>query len=323
MITPLTFDELSSLRVAGISYSTQNIGDDIQSLAAGQFFEHIDRYIDRERLGIDTLSQPHLMIINGWYCKMPEQTFPPAEGLIPVITGFHIDDRVKERFFSPENIAYFKRHAPIGCRDRQTLQWMQEHGIDAFFSGCLTLTFSKRATPPQDPKVILVDLPPAIMKVIPGRLLQGAIRKSHRVAEDIEDRFRVASDLLAFYRDHAGLVITKRLHCALPCLAMGIPVILFNDPDSYRMSVARDCGLPIHRAHITPFISRLRRKIKIRFMKRILSHFEHLSSWIWYRILNRQVWNVPKLPDISARQQTLMQSVRESLVARITQHTSS
>ena len=39
-----------------------------------------------------------------------------------------------------KGIAYLKKHAPIGCRDKFTVQILNEKGIDAYFTGCLTLT---------------------------------------------------------------------------------------------------------------------------------------------------------------------------------------
>jgi len=48
---------------------------------------------------------------------------------------------------------------------------------------------------------------------------------------DVKDNFSAymaaARDLLALYRTQARVVITTFLHCALPCLAMGIPVVVF------------------------------------------------------------------------------------------------
>ena len=42
-----------------------------------------------------------------------------------------------------------------------------------------------------------------------------------------EDRFNKSEELLKMY-SKAGLVITTRIHCALPCLALKTPVILIN-----------------------------------------------------------------------------------------------
>ncbi|HEY0092602.1 MAG TPA: polysaccharide pyruvyl transferase family protein, partial [Flavobacterium sp.] len=47
-----------------------------------------------------------------------------------------------------------------------------------------------------------------------------------------EEKFAMAEDLLNKYA-RAKLVITSRIHCALPCLAMGTPVIFVNGFDSF------------------------------------------------------------------------------------------
>src|SRR5690606_30999823 len=47
-----------------------------------------------------------------------------------------------------------------------------------------------------------------------------------------EEKFKMAETLLKKYAK-AKLVITSRIHCALPCLAMGTPVIFVNGFDSF------------------------------------------------------------------------------------------
>ena len=42
-----------------------------------------------------------------------------------------------------------------------------------------------------------------------------------------EKRFEIAEDLLRRYA-RAKFVITSRIHCALPCLALGTPVVFIN-----------------------------------------------------------------------------------------------
>ena len=53
--------------------------------------------------------------------------------------------------------------------------------------------------------------------------------------------------LLYIYKRYAKRVVTTRLHCALPCIAMGIPVIFFGNPDDYRTSIISELGLDIHK----------------------------------------------------------------------------
>ena len=43
-----------------------------------------------------------------------------------------------------------------------------------------------------------------------------------------------AAAMLALYRDQARLIVTSLLHCALPAIAMGIPVVMFYPINSER-----------------------------------------------------------------------------------------
>jgi hypothetical protein len=57
-----------------------------------------------------------------------------------------------------------------------------------------------------------------------------------------------AEALLKMYRETARLVITTRLHAALPCIAMGIPVIFFGSAADGRTAIVRDIGGRIYDA---------------------------------------------------------------------------
>lgn len=53
-----------------------------------------------------------------------------------------------------------KKHQPIGARDIKTMEMMRAHGIDSYFSGCLTLTLGKeymQSPPIHDGNVYIVD----------------------------------------------------------------------------------------------------------------------------------------------------------------------
>tara|TARA_B100000963_G_C22320153_1_gene533981 strand:- start:53 stop:670 length:618 start_codon:yes stop_codon:yes gene_type:complete len=55
-------------------------------------------------------------------------------------------------------------------------------------------------------------------------------------------RYKTAENLLKQYAD-AELVITSRIHCALPCLALGTPVIFIDDSLSHTSERSRLDGL--------------------------------------------------------------------------------
>ena len=119
--------------------STVNIGDDIQTLAAINFLKKkgITEYtfIDREKLS-DYDGEPVTLIMNGWFMHNIKK-FPPSNKITPLFISVHMNN---ERLIS-NNIDYFKKYGPIGCRDDNTVKLFKKYGIDAYFTGCLTLLF--------------------------------------------------------------------------------------------------------------------------------------------------------------------------------------
>lgn len=118
-----------------------NIGDYIQALAAKQYFNKIDCYIERERLSEYTGDKVK-MIMNGWYMVEP-QYWPPSNQIIPLFISFHINSLAKDKMLQENSIKYLKQHEPIGCRDIDTMNLLKQKGVNAYFSGCLTLTLNQ------------------------------------------------------------------------------------------------------------------------------------------------------------------------------------
>lgn len=239
-----------------------NIGDYIQSLAAKQFLPQVDSYVNRERLGQYTgeLSQ---IILNGWFTHHPE-TWVPSAQLQPLFISLHINSSAADRMLSESGIAYLRQHEPIGCRDHYTVRLLESKGIKAYFSGCLTLTLDSYAKKDSkvDGEIYIVDPlyglpnkdrifnnPKSFIKgVITGDIFktnsasefmktifsQSLLDKAKYIKQELpkekyteDEKFEIAEDLLKKYST-AKLVITSRIHCALPCLALGTPVIYLN-----------------------------------------------------------------------------------------------
>jgi hypothetical protein len=241
--------EENKIEYSSLKYDhAENIGDEIQSLAAEQFLPRVDNYLNRDSLGCITKGKEYLLIMNGWFSHCPDSCFPPSDSINPVFIGFHmtdLNDTVQE-FLSPENVEYFKRNEPIGCRDKKTRDLLAAKGVASFYSKCLTITFPKRKIEPKEGKVFLVD---ASHIPIPEFLHKQAIPISHEAPKncDHKKRMLLAKKLLKMYRDEARLVITTRLHCALPCIGMGVPVIFFGNPNDYRVSVLDDLNIDINK----------------------------------------------------------------------------
>jgi hypothetical protein len=234
------------LKIGGFKYSTQNIGDEIQSLAAEQFLPRIDKRFDRDKLRlVNEGNDKYFVIMNGWFSHTPNDCFPPSKNIVPFFISFHIAQENKNYFLRDKCISYFKKHEPIGCRDKGTMQMLQEKGVDAYFSGCLTTTFPKRNTQPTNGKVFLVDTPPLVDKFI-KKQFDNIETIEHFTNNYGKYKSRIAQELLKKYKTEADLIITNRVHCALPCAAMGIPVIFFGDSKNYRQHIIKEIGIPFY-----------------------------------------------------------------------------
>lgn len=116
-----------------------NIGDYIQALAARQFLPSTNVFLERETDLKKYDGHDVKMIMNGWYMNHPEN-WPPSDRIIPLFVALHINRCGLPGFLNDESVAYFKRHEPIGCRDTNSVRLLQKNGIEAYFSGCMTLT---------------------------------------------------------------------------------------------------------------------------------------------------------------------------------------
>ena len=250
----------NALLVYNEDQHTYNIGDYVQSLAAEQYFPCIDLYLNREKLA-GYNGESAKLIMNGWFTHQPDN-WAPSRSINPLFISFHINSSASVRMLSSEGVAYLRRNAPIGCRDWATVRLLKAKGVDAYFSGCLTLTIKRPKNISPEGKIVIVDpffdYPSAKQVFASTRTaLRGFIKgdvfslmKRRRTLEKIfspelissaenithiysagtqshDEKFDAARRLLVKYAN-ARLVITSRIHCALPCLAMGVPVIFLN-----------------------------------------------------------------------------------------------
>lgn len=142
-------------------------------------------------------------------------------------------------YLSSSEIAYLRRFEPIGCRDEYTYHTMQKYGIHSWLNGCATLTYDASKPSCSGTSTFFVDVPEAALSKIPAEITSHAKYLSQVISKDSygdRDALSIAKERYAYYRENAGLVVTSRLHCAVPCLAMGIPVIMIVNNVSFRMS---------------------------------------------------------------------------------------
>lgn len=92
---------------------------------------------------------------------------------------------------------------------------------------CLTLAFPRRAYSPEQNEVFVVSQDQEILSILPPSLSDASF-VSHKVSGcDFEENMQAAAAQLETYRSRARLIVTTMLDCALPAIAMGIPVVMF------------------------------------------------------------------------------------------------
>jgi hypothetical protein len=238
-----------------------NIGDHVQSCAAEQFLPKVDFFVERDALD-NTEYEKAKIIMNGWFTDSPEK-WPPNSNLIPLFVSFHLQPKSANIILSKkENVEYLKKHSPIGCRDYKTLDILQSFGIDSYFSFCMTTTLDEKyKAENKTENIYLVDplynydigmlkrvnfveliknfpfkklyklkdyFKPKIelSDFVPKEIIDRGISIKHYVnaKKTNEELYGIAKDLIKKYAS-AKLVITSRIHCALPCLALNTPVL--------------------------------------------------------------------------------------------------
>lgn len=225
---------------------THNLGDNLQLMAIGNLYEFMDVHEE------DIVKIPYNELAS-WEAESGEKVILPisfpfleyksnglsgmfSTGIVPVFLGLTLlNDTI-----SAKDMLFLKEHEPIGCRDEYTYNNLKRAGIHAWLNGCMTLTMFQRNSEESlhdRSGVFIIDVCDELRDYIPQSIQDGATNLSHIVTlkngETIQDyvmgRYRM-------YYNEARLIITSRLHCAIPCIAMGIPVVLAVKRVSFRLS---------------------------------------------------------------------------------------
>lgn len=238
------------MKFALMSYDyTNNLGNEIQSIAARQFLPKIDYHIDHEKLNLFKSKEKVKMIMNAWYLDCLS-SWPPSDDIDPLLISMHFNTSVndtREVILSDKSRDFFSTYGPVGCRDFATLKLLEDNDIDAYFSGCLTLTLTGEKKK-QDPYIVVnVFKPQEIVKYLRTKtdvpiydiyqLSTRSFDKKYILNQpdyyhitsfySSDEKFFMAENLLELY-ENASCVITDRMHCALPSLALNTPVLFVD-----------------------------------------------------------------------------------------------
>lgn len=237
-----------------ISYSTRNIGDDIQAIAAKQFLPKNAIGIDREFVGVFQHPIPLPTLINGWFMHTkdflwyrhdvpaPEKGWPPSPSIDPLFISIHLAEGFIPFAFADEAVDYLKKHAPIGARDLNTLKELQSRDIPSYFSGCLCLTLKNTNTERND-IIYAVDLDDECFQYLQTKTNGRVEKLTHiidpEMAANAEKKLAYTTEILEKYKRAKG-VVTVRLHAAMPCLAFETPILLISERDDKRLHGLRE-----------------------------------------------------------------------------------
>lgn len=217
-----------------------NIGDQIQILAIDYLYHLMGIqkedivYIDKNKMSQYDGDQVFLPIsmplveykehgIAGFFSKK----------IIPVFLGLTL----AKDTLSEEEIDYYKCFEPIGCRDERTFNTLSSYGIDTYLGGCITALLPQRIEDSKkQQKIFIIDPTKGVLNYIPENIKKNAIWDTHMIYHSQNEPRELAIKQYRKYFDEAKLVITSLLHCSVPCMAFGIPVILAKDEVSYRFS---------------------------------------------------------------------------------------
>lgn len=219
-----------------------NYGDNIQTLAMDYILREL--FPEEQPVNVNIYDLPTyngeyvLLPINANFWTCDEHYFLPAsDRIIPVFiaVSFQIPP------MSPGAVSWLKKWEPIGCRDYETLSMMRKLGIKSYLNGCVTLTLPKRTVEPAQKKTFLVGLGgKELFEYLPEKLRCNIeIIEQTTYYQNDSDGSALMTDertkqIYQRYHDEAALVITSKLHCASPCIAMGIPTIVIRRQKSCR-----------------------------------------------------------------------------------------
>ena len=217
-----------------------NMGDSIISLAIENVLDIVGadkkEAIEIPLYGNHNVSEECLLPVCGHFGRQYDMDFLNHPKLHPIFLGFGI----KDEFLMESEIKYLRRYEPILCRDEFTKEVLKKYGIEAYLFGCITLLLPERGEGTQANKIFFVDVKDKYKKFIPQIMLKDSVFTSQNVKyavvdeEDWNNESNYAKDRLRKYAEEARLVVTSKLHCMCPCVAMGVPVIALGENFSYR-----------------------------------------------------------------------------------------
>lgn len=215
------------MKKAYFTYHGNNIGDDIQTFAIRNFFGEPDCYLDRDSL--DSYIEEEIeLIANGF---MICGKFPPPSNIYPKYISIGIAGAGAGNDHETV-MSHYRQQKYIGCRDTHSVNLCKRFGINGVFIGCPTILIGKRFVKKQSEKIKFIDIDPNIFKFKNEKFFyeNNIIFETnyYNIGSDVNKRQSLAEKRINSILD-SKLIITTRLHVAMPAIGAGIPVIFIDD----------------------------------------------------------------------------------------------
>ena len=220
-----------------------NIGDEVQGLASTQWLPAVDIHMDRDEMSAGpelnrTLNSlpPNAVtvIMNGWYGVM-SMVWPPIKAIRPIPLAMYFSSYLFNKIVAaPNGLDWMDEHAPIGARDTLTQERFTSANVTTFFSACMTLTMQRhRVAKASECPILIVDVVEEVLRLLPPGVVESAcMAKPEWLGPRSEQANGVARNEAAFRLldrySSAKVVLTSRLHAALPSAAMGATVVIYG-----------------------------------------------------------------------------------------------
>lgn len=229
-------------------YRSSNLGDNIQTQTLEYVYERMG--IARENVVYLSIDNVMDVVEGGFHYILPlvggdatyiefiecvlEHRLEALFSFVPLSIGITRYVFVHEGVLSKFRRAINEMLAPIGFRDSDSAEMYQRIGYKTYAAGCITNILPRRAVQQQS-QAYIVDVPNEFLDFIPGRIRESAVLLTQDIDARIpaEEQYRMATERINLLRETASLVITGRYHIAVPCFAMGIPVVMVENESRF------------------------------------------------------------------------------------------
>lgn len=243
---------------------TDNIGDDLTALAAMQHLPRVDHVLDADALDAPlpgfTDDDRLVLLAHGIFLRSSAH-WPPERHIAPVCAGVHISEEdawgLPFATMDGAGLEALRACAPIAARDLRTADRLAKLDIPHTLTASLVLTLEH--PPVKRSGVICCDVPEDVVNLLRD-FRKDVTVVTHELRDPSPDfafRMEAAKALVDRYAA-AEMVFTRRLHCAMACLALGTPVLLLYRPEYEDVTRFAPMDEMVRRQPVDDFIREVR-----------------------------------------------------------------